>query len=190
MKKTIAILFAALIAVTAFAQNKEYKASMFGIKSNGIIDNTASIQKALEYIGAQGGGTLVFNVGRYVTGSVKLVSNVDIKINEGAVIVGSSNIYNYRGAKAIFVGDGVENVTVSGKGVIDGQGPQLLGNIAGLKEKGFVPESTEAPGLLYFKNCKKISLKGFIYRNPAVKGKLYDQDGSEVTVDGAYTDTL
>ena len=69
------------------AQAKDYNASYFGIKSNGTTLNTTSIQAAIDYIHAQGGGRLVFYVGRYLTGSIHLKSNVTIHLNEGAVIV-------------------------------------------------------------------------------------------------------
>ncbi len=65
----------------------EYKASFFGIKSNGTTLNTSSIQKAIDYIHDNGGGTLVFYVGRYLTGSIELKSNVHIVLREGAIWV-------------------------------------------------------------------------------------------------------
>ena len=88
MKKIIAIAAAALITLSGFAQGKEYLASYFGIKSNGIIDNTTSIQKAIDYIAEHGGGTLTFSVGRYVTGAVYLKSNVNIRLDAAADIIG------------------------------------------------------------------------------------------------------
>ena len=72
-----------------------YKASRFGCKSNGTTLNTSSIQHALNYIAAQGGGTLVFEVGRYLTGSIHLPKGVNIQLNEGAILVGSPNIHDY-----------------------------------------------------------------------------------------------
>ena len=57
---------------------KDYPASMFGIKSNGEVMNTNSIQKAIDYISENGGGRLVFKVGRYLTGTIHLKSNVTI----------------------------------------------------------------------------------------------------------------
>ena len=120
MKKILIFAVLALVSLQAAAQ-VEYKASRFGIKSNGLIDNTTSIQKAVDWIAEQGGGTLVFNVGRYLTGSIQLRSGVNIRLNEGAVIVGAANIYAYKGQKGIFWGEGLENVTIFGKGVIDGQ---------------------------------------------------------------------
>ena len=72
-----------------------YKASRFGCKSDGVTLNTSSIQRALDYIANQGGGTLVFEVGRYLTGSLHLPPNVNIQLNEGAILVGSPNPYDY-----------------------------------------------------------------------------------------------
>ena len=72
-----------------------YKASFFGCKSNGITLNTSSIQRALNYIADHGGGTLVFEVGRYLTGSLYVPKNVNIQLNEGAILVGSQNPFDY-----------------------------------------------------------------------------------------------
>ena len=73
----------------------QYKASRFGCKSNGTTLNTSSIQHALNYIAAHGGGTLVFEVGRYLTGSIHLPQGVNIQLNEGAILVGSPNRHDY-----------------------------------------------------------------------------------------------
>ena len=72
-----------------------YKASLFGCKSNGTTLNTASIQRAIDHIASQGGGTLVFEVGRYLTGSIHLRQGVNIQLNEGAILVASHNIHEY-----------------------------------------------------------------------------------------------
>ena len=72
-----------------------YKASRFGCKSNGTTINTTSIQRAIDYIASHGGGTLVFEVGRYLTGSIHLRQGVNIQLNEGAILVASPNIHDY-----------------------------------------------------------------------------------------------
>ena len=179
MKKILIFAVLALVSLQAAAQ-VEYKASRFGIKSNGLIDNTTSIQK--------GGGTLVFNVGRYLTGSVQLRSGVNIRLNEGAVIVGAANIYAYKGQKGIFWGEGLENVTIFGKGVIDGQGPALKAFINAQQKKGYVAADVPVPAILSFKDCKGIVLRTFIFRNPATPS-LFVAENSEVVEDGCYTDT-
>ena len=197
MRKLFILAALTLLSMPVFAQTAAkvetkapvYKASRFNIKSDGIHDNTTSIQGAIDFIASKGGGTLEFSVGRYITGSVQLKSGVDIQLREGAVIVGSSNIYSYKGCKGIFCGEGVENVTIYGKGVIDGCGPALLENIAEQLRLNHIPSGTAAPTLVYLKDCKNVQLKDFILRYPATKDNLYIIEGGSVTVDGCYSDT-
>ena len=190
MKKIFAIVSLLLISLAGTAQDKQpvYKSSFFGIRSDGTTDNTTSIQKALDFIAEKGGGTLEFSVGRYLTGSVQLRDGVDIYLREGAVIVGSTNIYAYKDAKGIFWGEGVKDVTIEGKGVIDGRGPGLLDNIDGQIKMRHIDEPV-IPTLVYLKDCKNVSLKNFILRYPATKDDLYIIEGGGVTVEGCYTDT-
>lgn len=192
MKKIIAIAAAALICIGSLAQGKEYLASYFGIKSNGIIDNTTSIQKAIDFIAEKGGGTLTFSVGRYVTGAVYLRSGVNIRLDAASDIIGTESIYGYKGQKAIFNGIGVENVKIyatRGNGVVDGRADLVRASYDDQKAKGYITDSTPLPTLFYFENCKGIKLQKFLYRNPATPGKYYEAVNSEVSVDGCFTDT-
>ena len=180
-----------LVSLAGSAQDKQpvYKSSFFGIRSNGTTDNTTSIQKAVDFIASKGGGTLEFSVGRYLTGAVQLKSGVDIYLREGAVIVGSSNIYSYGGHKGVFWGEGISDVTISGKGVIDDRGPELLRNIDGQIKMRHIPDDTTVPTLVYLKDCKNVNLKDFILRYPATRDNLYIIEGGDVKVEGCYTDT-
>ena len=66
-------LFASVIGLLVFVAGlsaKDYQVAMFGIKSDGVTLNTRSIQRAVDYISEQGGGRLIFYVGRYLTGSI------------------------------------------------------------------------------------------------------------------------
>jgi polygalacturonase len=77
------IFFTVILAAAALhLQAKDYNASMFGAKSNGTTLNTSSIQKGIDYISENGGGRLVFYVGRYLTGTIYLKSNVTIHRQE------------------------------------------------------------------------------------------------------------
>lgn len=109
-------------SANAVADSSRYNASMFGIKSNGSVMNTTSIQKAIDYIYEKGGGTLVFQVGRYLTGSLKMRKGVNIELNEGAILVGSSNPYDYdslNGEKALIIADRCGLVDIYGLGVVE-----------------------------------------------------------------------
>ena len=149
---------------------KDYNASLFGIKSDGVTLNTPSIQKAIDFISEKGGGKLKFYVGRYLTGSIQLKSNVTIELNEGAVLVGTPSIYDYvgiNGMKALIVADGQQNIGVSGKGVIEGQGPAVLEQIAKQIQKGYLQEtiSQASPALIALNNCSGINIEGFNLQN-------------------------
>ena len=92
MKKILLSILVLFAGVAAFAQTDQ-TATVWGVRSDGVTDNTGSIQRAIDYISAHGGGTLHFYVGRYLTGAIQLKSNVTIHLAEAAVLVGSTNIY-------------------------------------------------------------------------------------------------
>ena len=101
----------------------------------------SSIQKAIDYIHSEGGGRLVFYVGRYLTGSINLRSNVTIQLNEGAVLLGSTNPYDYpidSSYCALVRAVKVDNVAITGKGVIDGQGREASYNLLDQIQKGIM----------------------------------------------------
>src|ERR1700751_6156205 len=97
MPGSIKKYFIAVTLCLQFVQGfaKDYPASLFGIYSDGVTLNTRSIQFAIDYIHKEGGGRLVFDVGRFRTGSIHLKSNVTLHLLEGAVIVGSLNPFDY-----------------------------------------------------------------------------------------------
>ena len=161
--KTLAIIFLSLC--TLMLSGKDYKASVFGVKSDGVTLNTRSIQKAVDFISENGGGRLVFYVGRYVTGTIQLKSNVTIQLEEGAVLVGTTSVYDYsgpNGVKALISADSLENIGITGKGVIEGQGAAVLDNINSQIGKGYLKETTSqaSPVLIYMNSCSKVSIEG------------------------------
>lgn len=164
---------------------KDYPASLFGIKSDGVTLNTRSIQFAIDHIHQQGGGRLVFDVGRFLTGSIHLKSNVTLHLLEGAVLLGALNPLDYdrKGFMALVLCHNQENVGITGIGVIDGQGRQVAGNVVELVHKGLVkdlfrndrPEVAIRPMLIYFRECKNVLIKSITLRNAAAWVQTYDQ---------------
>ena len=184
IKKTLLliILLTSLLPVWA----RDYNASMFGAKSNGTTLNTTSIQKGIDYISENGGGRLVFYVGRYLTGTIYLKSNVTIHLEEGAILVGSVNPFdydrNYNWTAMIFALD-QHDIGITGKGVIDGQGFQVATNLVDMIHKGVVkdplkydrPNETIRPQNIYFRNCSNIIIKDIMLKDPGSWNQQYDQ---------------
>ncbi len=186
MKTKIVILNLVLFFSVSIGA-KDYNASIFGIESNGKTLNTTSIQKAIDYIHENGGGRLVFFVGRYVTGSIYLKSDVTIQLEEGAILVGSLNPFDYNRhgywTAMIFAFD-QKNIGITGKGVIDGRGYQVANNVLTMIHKGIIedndhrydrPNAGIRPQNIYFKGCENVHIEGIILKDPASWNQQYDQ---------------
>src|SRR5579862_1224278 len=128
------IKYLVFLLMPAATYAEDYPASMFGIRSDGVVLNTRSIQYAVDFIHERGGGRLVFDVGRYLTGSIHLKSDVGLELKEGAVLLGSLNPFDYDkdGFTALLLADSARNISIGGKGIIDGQGRAVAVTIAGL----------------------------------------------------------
>ncbi len=86
---------------------------------------------------ASGGCTLRFPAGRYLTGTIQIKSNVRLRLEEGAVLLGSTDAADYRNLGPFIDGSGnpmghalvvavdAKNVGIEGTGTVDGQGPAL-----------------------------------------------------------------
>jgi hypothetical protein len=201
MKSTKLYLLVLFIMVTSVVMGQDYKASLFGIESNGTTLNTTSIQKAIDYIHENGGGRLVLYVGRYLTGTIHMKSNVTIQLEEGAILVGSTNPFDYEKIgswQALIFAHDQENIAITGKGVIDGQGYRVANNILSMVHKGIIkdpqnliydrPRESVRPQNIYFKGCRNVTIQGIILRDPACWNQQYDQCVN-VLIDGITVDS-
>lgn len=75
--------------------NNIYSIEKFGAKADGKSINTKSIQSAIDTCSKNGGGYVVLSKGDYVTGTIQLQSNVMLKVERGARLLGSTNLKDY-----------------------------------------------------------------------------------------------
>lgn len=140
--KRFASLLSLLIATSAFAGNVSVKD--FGAKGDGVSLDTKAVQAAIDCAAGQGGGVVSVPAGTYVCGSIWLKSNIELHLDCGAVIKGSPDIKDYCSADCcpqneaepnsgdyvsgghLLLGVGVQNVTLSGPGRIDGNSDAFL----------------------------------------------------------------
>ena len=106
----------------------------FGAVPDGITLNTESFAKAIEAVSQNGGGTVVVPAGLWLTGPVVLKSHINLHLEENALIVFTADHTQYPIIKTSFEGletrrcqsplsaNGAENIAITGKGVIDGNG--------------------------------------------------------------------
>ncbi len=193
MKKKIIGLFICFCATRTMAQNT-FDITTFGAKGDGKTANTTFIQQAIDKASANGGGTVVFPAGQFLTGVIYIKTGVIIQLNENAVLLGSAKRIDYglSDASALIVAKDANNIGIIGKGTIDGQGHELIKDIyvmlnAGtLKDKEWQtknpwgqirPEERNRPKLIEFKNCKGVQIKGITIKD----GLCWIQDYVECT---------
>ncbi|MEO8110198.1 MAG: glycosyl hydrolase family 28-related protein, partial [Ginsengibacter sp.] len=70
------------ISINVHAQTQKvfYNAKYFGAKGDGATSDTKAINKAIEDASASGGGTIYFPAGNYLSGSIRLKSNICLYI--------------------------------------------------------------------------------------------------------------
>ena len=106
----------------------------FGAKGDGTHNDTAAIQRAIEACAAQGGGNVLFPKGTYLSGSIRLESNITLLLEQGADLLGSSDVGLYtpvgRSAEnrttSLIWAIGVRNIGITGPGLIDGNGRAFM----------------------------------------------------------------
>jgi hypothetical protein len=137
-----------------------YNITSYGAKPDEKILNTKAIQKAIDECSVNGGGTVYVPSGTFFTGSIILKSHVTLSLSKNSVLLASGKIsdYNKDPEKQSFILiDGVEDVSVVGEGIIDGQG-----NLFTVSD-----DAPDRPYLMLVNESKKISIENVTLRNSA-----------------------
>jgi polygalacturonase len=106
----------------------------YGAMDNGVADCSEALRKAVEACGKAGGGRVVVPAGRFLSGPIHLMSNVNLHLEEGATILFRTDPEAYEPLVRTRW-EGVEcmnyspmiyayrrnNVAITGKGTLDGQ---------------------------------------------------------------------
>jgi len=107
--------------------------AQYGAVPDGKTDCGEAINKAIKELSKQGGGHVIVPKGVWKTGPIQLRSNIDLHLSKGAILLFSENkeLYVQKGDSlrdgskkcyALIRGSKLENVGITGKGIIDGQG--------------------------------------------------------------------
>jgi len=100
----------------------------FGAVADGRTMNTKAIHDAIKACAKKGGGVVVVPPGMWLTGPIELASNIELRVETGAMVYFSPRFEDYpvpakgnRVASPIH-GQGLTNVAITGRGVFNGNG--------------------------------------------------------------------
>jgi len=148
MIRRICILLLAFQACLFVKAQSYYNVIQYGAKNDSSKLATASIEKAIAAASKQGGGTIYFPAGKYLTGPIHMRSNITIFIDAGAELHFSDNFDDYlpmvesryegvdvKSFSPLFYAYKAENISIRGRGIIDGHGQKWWHYVEGWDEK-------------------------------------------------------
>lgn len=133
MKKIFSTIIAILLVFSLSAET--YNMKQLGADLTGKTKNTELINQTIDKANAEGGGTLYFPSGTYLTAAIHMKSNVTLHIEAGATLLFSDKFEDYlpfvyfrwegtfmNSFSPLIYARGAENISIVGRGKIDGQG--------------------------------------------------------------------
>jgi polygalacturonase len=132
----------------------------YGAAADGSTKDTLAFQQAIDRANAFGGGEVFIPQGDYLIGAIALRSNVHLRLDPGASLMGSADLTDYpltqvrwegrwvKGHSALINSTDTKNIAITGTGRIIGSSaiPGRLDKQTGLRH----------PALLEFTNCTNI----------------------------------
>lgn len=168
--KKITLLFIFIIITSTSAQDVFYNVVDFGAKGDGKTNNTEAINSAIETAAKNGGGTVYFPAGDYLSYTIHLKNKITLYLDQGAVLIGDKEVdgvgydlpeeekwyskfqdfgHSYWKNSLIY-GDSLHDIAIIGNGMIWGKGLQTYDKP---KLKG---SGNKAIGL---KNCYNVTIR-------------------------------
>lgn len=168
-----------------------------GAIGNGAALCTRAIQKTIDRAAASGGGTVVIPKGTFLTGAIFLKPGVNLELEKGAVLLGSTNIRDYPlmptrieghaqiWRPALVNADNVDHLRISGQGMIRGGGKPYWDAFwsrlkANKKTKNL---DVDRPRNIFIQNSRDVALSGISLRDSGF-WNLHLYNCRQVVIDG------
>ena len=168
----------------------------FGAKGDNKTLDTEAIQAAIDECHREGGGIVYLRDGNFISGTIILKSNVHLYVESGAVLKGSndlehfpsmkSNYPSYEGDmetnKMLIYAEDAENITISGRGTINGNGDAWIDGPYG------TPSFSLRPRIIHFRGCKNIVVRDVTLYNSGSWVQSY-QSCKNLLIEGITVDS-
>jgi len=131
--KNLLIVFLISVILTGCHGSKQegiYNILDFGAVKDGTTLTTASIQQTIDKCHNEGGGVVLVPKGDYLVGTINLRSNVEFRFETGARLIATTDLSQYQQHNTelagVFYTEDADNVSITGKGVVFGQGMEFM----------------------------------------------------------------
>lgn len=193
----LSFLLLLISALSISAKPLDFDIRKYGAVADGMTINTVAIQNAIDAASRnKDGGRVIIGRGQWLTGMLEMKSNVGLYLDEGAILLGSTNPYDYDENKKVgkrgdedvhqglIVSNGAKNIAITGKGIIDGQGLGLALAIDSLHHIGERIDPsyntkrqrpTTRPKLLFLADSESITISGVEFRNSSGWGLSFHE---------------
>lgn len=181
---------------TSSLNTKRYNIAERGAVGDGKTLNTRAIQAVIDDCGQLGGGTILVPKGVFVSGSLFLKPGVNLELQEGAVLKGSTNIEDYPKLNtrieghfepwraALINADGVDHLRITGSGTLDGSGEPFWKAFYSRRSANNKTTNldVERPRLALIQRSKDVQIRGITFLNSGF-WNLHLYRCQDVTVD-------
>ena len=210
--RTVLVCTALQFAFSASLVLAQAKSDIFNVRDFGATGKkedmaTEAIQKAIDACAKAGGGEVYLPAGDYTSGTLHLRSHVKFYLDTGATLWGSKSESDFT-TDALLLGEDLENISIEGRGVIDGQSEydwrmnviddgyirdnQKSAEAAGVPLMRSFPKELGHrkiyPHMIKLVSCKDVRIAGIsILHSPS--WTLYPYDCERLRIDGIYIHT-
>src|SRR5579872_5125283 len=151
-------------------ETRVYNVRDFGAKGDGQTLDSAAVQKAIDTCTADRGGLVLIPAGDFVVGTLELKSNVTLHLSAKGRLLGSGKPEDYKAGSGLPASNGnvvllyaveAENVTIEGRGTVDGQGAKFFnghGDNTGPGQNS-AQGYFERPHLAVFYRCRNLLVR-------------------------------
>jgi polygalacturonase len=147
-----------------------------GAIADGETDNAVLLQSVINRVSARGGGRVVIPPGNFMTGPIEMKSGVDLHLKKGARLLGSTLTATYKrydGRTALIYAKGQRDISITGEGIIDGQGQEYMLDLFRRLRSGEEKQDSawlyKRPGgrslNIWFFNCRNVRVTDVTIKN-------------------------
>ncbi|MGA2581876.1 MAG: glycosyl hydrolase family 28 protein [Tepidisphaeraceae bacterium] len=159
--------------------DKRSSISDFGAVGDGKTINTAAIQKCIDALAQNSGGTVVVPEGTFLSGAIFLKPGVNLHVAKSGVLKGSENTGDYPTMNtrieghfepwlpALVNADGVDHLHIGGEGTLDGSGQVFYDAFYAARDvnRNVTNLATPRPRLMFISNSRDVQVSGLKFLN-------------------------